>query len=252
MRNLFQSSLRSTVYLNLVCICIAGLISCQENSQSVSSSSTIGNIKSTTQTPVLIEVIDTAGKELHPDSLITIGKKKEPSVSEVYQWKNHLVLYGAIDDLEGVQQRIRTVYPKAEIKVYQNPFYNFNRKHCSDTTTAKEWDNIILTANLVNDTSLQCEYLDYHATQFEKWPEVSKGFCNASFQQLLVYKNGRQLMLVISIPKGASLDELNPKTTENNPRVDEWNQRMKKYQEGIEGTTKGETWVFLKQLRINN
>ncbi len=77
---------------------------------------------------------------------------------------------------------------------------------------------------------------------------MAKGFFNAGFQQLLVYKKDRQLMLVISIPKGASLDELNPKTTENNPRVDEWNTLMKKYQEGIEGTKPGEVWVLLKKL----
>jgi hypothetical protein len=53
-------------------------------------------------------------------------------------------------------------------------------------------------------------------------------------------------MLVISIPKGQSLDQLNPKTTENNPRVNEWNAIMKNYQEGIEGTGLGETWVLLK------
>jgi hypothetical protein len=55
--------------------------------------------------------------------------------------------------------------------------------------------------------------------------------------------------LVISIPKGASLDKLNPKTTENNPRVEEWNKIMSKYQEGIEGTKKGDTWVFLSQVK---
>jgi hypothetical protein len=55
-------------------------------------------------------------------------------------------------------------------------------------------------------------------------------------------------MLVISIPKGESLDKLNPRTTVNNPRVDEWNKIMKKYQEGIQGTKPGETWVFLKQM----
>jgi hypothetical protein len=55
-------------------------------------------------------------------------------------------------------------------------------------------------------------------------------------------------MLVISIPKGKTLEELNPKTTENNPRMDEWNSIMKKYQEGIEGTAPGEVWVFLKPL----
>jgi hypothetical protein len=78
---------------------------------------------------------------------------------------------------------------------------------------AAQWDNIILTANLVADPKLQQEYLNYHATQFQKWPEVSNGFCNAQFQQLLVFKSGRQLMLIISIPKGESLDKLNPLTS---------------------------------------
>jgi hypothetical protein len=132
--------------------------------------------------------------------------------------------------------------------MYHDPFYEFNRAHCSDKNMAKKWDHILLTANLVEDTTLQKEYMAYHATQFEQWPEVSNGFCHANFQQLLLFRNGRQLMLVISIPEGASLDELNPKTTENNPRVDDWNALMKKYQEGIQGTKPGEVWVFLKKV----
>ena len=128
-------------------------------------------------------------------------------------------------------------------------YYQFSKqKNCADTTGAKEWDNIILTADLVAEKKLQQEYLDYHANQFEKWPDVAKGFCNANFQQLLGFKNGRQLMLVISIPKGKSLNKLNPKTVENNPKMIEWNKLMNKYQEGIEGTKPGEVWVFLKPL----
>jgi len=65
---------------------------------------------------------------------------------------------------------------------------------------------------------------------------------------LMMFRNGRQLMLVISIPKGKTLDELNPKTTANNPRMIEWNRIMTQYQEGIEGTKKGEVWAFLKKL----
>jgi hypothetical protein len=41
---------------------------------------------------------------------------------------------------------------------------------------------------------------------------------------------------------------LNPKTTENNPRVEEWNKLMQQYQQGIEGTKPGEVWVFLKKV----
>jgi len=109
--------------------------------------------------------------------------------------------------------------------------------------------NIIMTANLVNDTTLQNQYMEYHRTQFEKWPEISKGFSNAQFQQLLVFRNGRQLMLVISIPKGKTLDGLNPKTTENNPRVNDWNKIMAKYQEGIEDAPKGTVWVMFSEPR---
>jgi hypothetical protein len=55
-------------------------------------------------------------------------------------------------------------------------------------------------------------------------------------------------MLIISVPKGKTLAELDPKTTENNPRVHEWNKLMSQYQEGIRGTTKGEVWVEMKKL----
>jgi L-rhamnose mutarotase len=109
-----------------------------------------------------------------------------------------------------------------------------------------------MTANLVEDTVLQAEYMDYHARQPELFPEVAQGFCNASFQQVLVFRNGRQLMLVISIPAGEKLDDLNPKTMENNPRVDDWNAIMAHYQEGIEGTPPGTTWVVLECKTLSN
>jgi L-rhamnose mutarotase len=94
--------------------------------------------------------------------------------------------------------------------------------------------------------------MEYHRTQFKRWPEISKGFCNANFQQLLVFRTGRQLMLIISIPKGESLDKLNPKTMENNPRVNEWNTIMSKYQVGIDDAPKGTTWIVFEKLNKNN
>jgi hypothetical protein len=161
----------------------------------------------------------------------------------VYQWKNHLVLFGAFDRLEETQKEIAELYPEASIRLYDKAFYEFNRKQCDNQNVATKWDHVIMTAGLVADTTLQQEYMNYHARQRELFPEVAQGFCNADFQRLLVFRQSRQLMLIISIPKGKTLDELNPKTTENNPRVDEWNVIMSKYQEGIEGTAPCETWV---------
>lgn len=198
--------------------------------------------------PVVIEITAGNNATVAVDRLKEILEKNGVHAGSLYQWKNHFVVFDRVKDVYQLRGRLADAFKSSEVKVYFDLFYEFNRERCGGGSIAKEWDHIILTANMVADPKLQKEYLDYHATQFEKWPEISKGFCNADFQQLLLYKNGRQLMLVISIPKGESLDKLNPKTTENNPRVDEWNAIMKKYQEGIAGTEKGEVWVFLKPV----
>ena len=198
--------------------------------------------------PVIIELTTSTKQAINIGILKQVLAANKVDSNTIYQWNNHTVVFAMVEDAFVLKSKIQKEFPATQIRVYYDSFYEFNRKQCADTSTAKEWDHILLTANLVADPKKQKEYMDYHASQFEKWPEVSWGFCNASFQQLLIYRNGRQLMLVISIPKGKSLDKLNPKTRENNPRVDDWNRLMKNYQEGIEGTETGETWVFLEKL----
>lgn len=180
---------------------------------------------------------------------LSIAKLNGVINPEFYQWKNHIVLYAPMNHIANLKSEFTKAFPSIITVIYDQPLYNFNRKeHCKNSNSAADWEHIIFTANLVDNPKMQQEYVDYHKTQFEKWPEVANGFCNAGFQQLQVFKNKRQLLLVISIPKGSSLDELNPKTTENNPRVDDWNALMKNYQTGIEGTIPGEVWVELKKM----
>ncbi len=197
----------------------------------------------------VIELVVKDGRQLDLPKLKVLLAKNNMDSNAIYQWQNHYVIFDRVQDIGVMQGRFQNNFPEAEVRVYHDLFYEFRKKqHCRDGAEAKEWDHILLTANLVEDEKMQKEYLGYHATQFEQWPEVAKGFCNADFQQLLLFRNGRQLMLVISIPKGESLDNLNPRTTAGNPRVDEWNKLMKNYQEGIKGTKVGETWVFLGKV----
>jgi hypothetical protein len=197
----------------------------------------------------MIELLVKENKTLDIARLKELLHKNNIDSSGVYQWQNHYVIFAKVADASVMQGRLQNNFPEADVKVYHDLFYEYSKKkHCTDKTVAKEWDYILLTANLVADKKMQQEYLNYHVTQFEKWPDIARGFCNADFQQLLLFRNGRQLMLVISIPKGESLDKLNPKTIENNPKMVEWNKIMGKYQEGIDGTKKGESWVFLKKL----
>ena len=198
--------------------------------------------------PLVIEIVQPAGQPLNLQTLKTVLLANKVDTNTIYQWQNHYVVFAKVPDIFVLTGKLRKAFEAATVRVYDDQFYAFDRSRCTDTGTARQWDHILLTANLVADTAKQRQYLQYHATQFEQWPELSKGFCNASFQQLLLYRNGRQLMLIISIPKGESLDKLNPKTTENNPRVNEWNKLMQQYQEGIEGTKPGEVWVFLGKV----
>lgn len=198
-----------------------------------------------------IEIVYTAHTEPDIKKIKSFCTRQGIPVSAIYQWKNRALLFGRISHARDHQQQLQRLFPKATVKLYQDPFYVFsNQKHCNSKAmpASGEWDHIILTANLVPNIQKQQAYLQYHATQFKKWPEVSAGFCKAGFQQLLIFKNGRQLVLVISIPKGADFEKMNAKTTENNPRVNEWNKIMSQYQEGISGTKPGESWVFFEHV----
>lgn len=168
---------------------------------------------------------------------------------DCYRWKNHIVLFGEAADTTGLSRLISQTGFRIKKKLFNKPFYIFDKaKNCTDNTVVESWKDYLLTANLVDDSLAQAEYIHYHAIQFDEWPEVAEGFCLAGFQQLLAFRSGRQLLLVISIPAGKTLDELNPKTIENNPRMVEWNNLMSNYQVGIGGTEPDETWVFLNKV----
>ncbi len=167
----------------------------------------------------------------------------------LYQWQNRVLFFGKVQDVFVLKERLKQQFPQAKLQTYDDYFYEFNRNNCGEKRpTNPPLKHIILTANLVAQPAKQQAYLDYHAKQFNEWPEVSQGFCKADFQQLLIYKNGRQLLLIISIPANETLDHLNPRTTENNPKMVAWNQLMQQFQEGIEGTKPGETWVFFEPV----
>jgi L-rhamnose mutarotase len=191
--------------------------------------------------PTIVELI---GDSLELPLLRQLLESQGVDSSVVYAWKNHLLVY----DFPGDTAALKSQLPGGTLNIYTTPYYVFDRSTCAEGQVEGPWEHKILSANLVADPVKQQEYLNYHKTQYEEWPEISQGFCRAEFQQLLMYRQGRQMILVISIPAGKDYDTLNVRTVENNPRVDDWNAIMGQYQEGIEGTEPGETWVFFEPV----
>ena len=203
--------------------------------------------------PEVVELVFPDSLQPDPQALRHFMVSQSLDTNALFVWKNRVVIFTLIPDLLVLQGRLRNTFPGVEVRLYHDMFYAFRRDtHCKSGYTSALWEDIILTADLVADPVAQQRYLDYHARQFTDWPEVSAGFCRADFQQLLLFRNGRQLMLVIRIPKGKTLAEIDPLTTKDNPRMDEWNRIMRGFQTGIKGTAPGETWVFLNRMLSSN
>lgn len=203
--------------------------------------------------PEVVELVFPDSLQPNPQALRRFMASQSLDTNALFVWKNRVVIFTLIPDLLVLQGRLRKAFPGVDVRLYHDMFYDFRRDvHCDSGYTSPLWEDIILTADLVDDAAAQQRYLDYHARQFTDWPEVSAGFCRAGFQQLLLFRNGRQLMLVIRIPKGKTLAEIDPLTTKDNPRMDEWNRLMRGFQTGIKGTAPGETWVFLNRLPSSN
>ena len=198
----------------------------------------------------VIELVVPEGTTLDVSGLREFLLTQHIDTTALFRWKNHYVIFDSVADLTVLKGRLSSRFPGVEVRLYHDLFYRFDRrKHCAGPMIDSAWDHIVLTADLVADRNMQQEYFDLHARQFTDWPEVSKGFCRADFQQLLLFRNGRQLMLVISIPRGRTLAALDPMTVLDNPRVVTWNNLMRKYQQGIRGASVGEAWVFLEKIQ---
>ena len=196
------------------------------------------------QPNAVLQLIDTTQLTTIDSASINNAINKADVYNVVY-WKNRAIIYGDANAIAQIENAFTNI-ANLKVEKQSDVLYNYNRTWCDSVETEGTWRNYILSANLVEDTAKQNAYVLAHNTQREKWPDVGNGFCNANFQQLQIFKMGRQLILIIRVPEGKTLEELDPKTLENNPKMVEWNHEMKDYQTGIEGTAKGETWVFFQ------
>lgn len=196
--------------------------------------------------PVFVQVYD-VNKSLKEDEFLAFAKRQGVEELKVYRWGDYHLLMTEDELAKKVSSALLATYPNLETKLFNDLFYAFEGTRCTPPVEPKESDFVLLTTQLVADKSKQEEYFHYHEIQFEEWPEVAKGFCQAGFQEVLLYRHGRQLLLYISFPKGKKFAEIDALTTKDNPRMNEWNKLMGAFQEGIEGTNEHETWIFYKQ-----
>lgn len=110
-------------------------------------------------------------------------------------------------------------------------------KNPAKTEKTKE---LVFVVNLVNDESKIATYLDYHK---KVWPEVEAGFKKAGYNTIKMYRYNTSLVMVITIPEDADINQIGKAAEGYDKKCEEWNQIMSNYQEGVTGTRKGQKWV---------
>jgi L-rhamnose mutarotase len=101
-----------------------------------------------------------------------------------------------------------------------------------------------LALDLKNDAALVAEYEAYHRTV---WPEILQSIREAGIDQMEIYRTGNRLFMIMEVKDEFSFEK---KATADaaNDKVQQWEQLMWKYQQGLPGSKPGEKWVLMEKI----
>lgn len=101
-----------------------------------------------------------------------------------------------------------------------------------------------LALDLVEDAQLMAEYKEYHQNI---WPEITKSIKDSGIEVLDIYCVGNRMCMIIEASETFSLDEKS-KMDATNPKVQEWEQLMWKFQKALPFAKPGEKWMLMEKI----
>jgi len=101
-----------------------------------------------------------------------------------------------------------------------------------------------LTLDLQDDPKLIAEYKRYH----EKiWPEITKSIRDAGILELEIYLLGTRMFMILEADDSFSF-ERKAQADGANPRVQEWENLMWKFQKALPEARPGEKWLLMERI----
>ena len=101
-----------------------------------------------------------------------------------------------------------------------------------------------LALDLKDDPQLIAEYENYHQNI---WPEIKKSIVDSGIEQMEIYRAGNRLFMIMEVDDSFSF-EAKDKADAANPKVQEWESLMWKYQQAIPAAKPGEKWVLMDKI----
>jgi L-rhamnose mutarotase len=101
-----------------------------------------------------------------------------------------------------------------------------------------------LTLDLVDDDGLIAEYERYHEAI---WPEIRKSIVDSGITHMEIYRFDVRLFMIMDTDDSFSFEQ-KAAADNANPKVQEWETLMWKYQQPVKGALKGEKWVLMNKI----
>lgn len=101
-----------------------------------------------------------------------------------------------------------------------------------------------LALDLKNDPALIAEYETHHK---KIWPEIETSIKEAGILSMQIYRTGNRLFMIMETTDSFSFES---KTAADlsNPKVQEWEALMWKYQQALPGAQPGEKWKLMEKI----
>jgi len=101
-----------------------------------------------------------------------------------------------------------------------------------------------LTLDLKDDPQLIAEYKRHH----EKiWPEIAQSIKSAGIEDLEIYLLGTRMFMIMEVNDQFSF-AAKTKADKENPKVQEWEQLMWKYQRALPQAGPDEKWLLMERI----
>lgn len=101
-----------------------------------------------------------------------------------------------------------------------------------------------LTLDLKNDPELIKEYERFHA---DVWPEIKDSIRSSGIESMQIYRFSNRLCMIMDVNDDFSFEEKSAADADN-PKVQEWETLMWKFQQAVPGSRPGEKWVLMDKI----
>ncbi len=100
------------------------------------------------------------------------------------------------------------------------------------------------TLDLVDDPELIAEYERLHQ---RIWPEIYASIRDAGIEAMQIYRFVNRLFMIMEVSDTFSFEQKSVMDA-GNPKVQEWETLMWKYQQALPGTKPGEKWMLMNKI----